>query len=934
MAESAESAGSAAAADKPRKRVPPAGFTLRGRKSTDSLPNLSLGRSPSKEELLSTASPAAVSLAGHRLSLDGSERDEPTNATSQGPPDSGTPPSPFTASRMRNSATAAAAPAPPPGLQGVAPPPPPPAPPPRVGGQSDGLVAPRRRTFSSSPEEILSGMPEQRRRRREALSDGSVRMKRENSIDRDLDLTSMDEGGGPAMWLQQPSPNRNGNALAEGGRSAIAVHRSRLLSASPVQTTHSPWHSPGGAPYADDDGREYQWNFYTELGERCDSPAVPSVSETEDYQAGTTALTFLQRSRHRRGTRPNLVLHVATRPERGRNRRSGGAKSPGDLFTDIFSLDSDDDLQIPVAQPNLVSVHDSRVATALDVAAPRSAAPLICVVSTESAFPPDLQGLPDQCLQRILEHLGDLRSVCRCALVSRKMWQVVPRVPVNQLSFPLGLRLQPADATLALVQDPSLRKAGLVVEKRTQKLSGMVTGMVLGSLPPLQRAWAAALEHGVSKLDVSGYTQLGAIFLLQLRCAVEDVVDLEPEPEMEECLGGSGTMQLPRRLPGSPTESLQHPAILLAPRLLSMDLSYNTSLTALGGLELCSSLTTLKLKGCTQLNDLSALTALQPLQEIELAGCTKLRDLSPIGAVCHQVNLRRLGLSGCQRIRHVDVEPLKNCRGLEDLRMTGLEYLTALDTSASRPAAGAGAGGADLLSQAEHSGGSSCWPRLTKLQLSGCTHMDRIMPALGALAGSAAAVAHPSMLCELDLSFCAALTHLDFLEGCDALLSINVACCAKLECTAGLANCPKLNSVGMWGAARVSSVDSLSSCPMLRLLDCTAMPQLQPPSALVAVLACRQLSQAHFDEPIAKYIEAHISNGAAVRVEETASVLNGLLSPPRRQRRSGGTFRQPPQSARGAAPADKQKPSGTSRRRRGSIGGCVCGVRDEDSPAG
>lgn len=208
------------------------------------------------------------------------------------------------------------------------------------------------------------------------------------------------------------------------------------------------------------------------------------------------------------------------------------------------------------------------------------------------------------------------------------------------------------------------------------------------------------------------------------------------------------------------------------------------------------------------------------------------------------------------------------------------------------------------------------------------------MPALGALAGSAAAVAHPSMLCELDLSFCAALTHLDFLEGCDALLSINVACCAKLECTAGLANCPKLNSVGMWGAARVSSVDSLSSCPMLRLLDCTAMPQLQPPSALVAVLACRQLSQAHFDEPIAKYIEAHISNGAAVRVEETASVLNGLLSPPRRQRRSGGTFRQPPQSARGAAPADKQKPSGTSRRRRGSIGGCVCGVRDEDSPAG
>jgi hypothetical protein len=163
MAESAESAGSAAAADKPRKRVPPAGFTLRGRKSTDSLPNLSLGRSPSKEELLSTASPAAVSLAGHRLSLDGSERDEPTNATSQGPPDSGTPPSPFTASRMRNSATAAAAPAPPPGLQGVAPPPPPPAPPPRVGGQSDGLVAPRRRTFSSSPEEILSGMPEQRR---------------------------------------------------------------------------------------------------------------------------------------------------------------------------------------------------------------------------------------------------------------------------------------------------------------------------------------------------------------------------------------------------------------------------------------------------------------------------------------------------------------------------------------------------------------------------------------------------------------------------------------------------------------------------------------------------------------------------------------------------------------------------------------------------
>jgi hypothetical protein len=767
---------------------------------------------------------------------------------------------------------------------------------------------------------VSVGCPEHRRSRRDSINTGSVRVNRKTEMGRDLELDSMGEPdqGSATTWLRQPSPKGYTGALK-------TDHRAQPMS---VHTTPFP------LSHSDRDGhkgvREYLWKFYRENGERCDSPICKSraYEDNEGLPSGTAFEIFQHTRRHQAAaTRPPGPPSSGNR----REHHSRSIKRPGDLFSDILHLDADEDSALSSAQrPDMASVYNTRVATALNLAFPRSSAPLLCVVSTEARFLPTLNDLPEPCLQRIVELLGDLRSMCRCAMVCHKLWTVVPLVSAETLSFPLGLRLQTADATLALVQDRTLSTSGLVIDKRMSKSGSYLNRVPLpgrSSLPPLHQGWGEALKYGVHKLDLSGYTQLGAVFLAHVRCSRDEPVDLDTCRSKEAF--AAGQMQ-PPMLPGSPAEILQRPVILLAKRLVWLDLSCNTALKSLDGLEICSSLTTLTLKGCTQLKDISALSTMQTLNSIELSDCAQLRDLSALGTVCHQVNLVRIGLSGCQRIRQIDVEPIKQCRGLEELRLAGLEYMSALDISATSPSE------TKLANRGleEH---STCWPRLTKLFLNGCTHMDRIAPSLGIPAGLASTPEvggpsiqlQPSMLRELDLSFCAALVHLDFLEDCTALKQINLACCTKLRCVAGLAHCSELTSLGMWGAEKVKSLDSVRSCQKLVVLDCTAMPELRPHSALSVIMACQRVLQAYFDEPIANFIQSRISSEAQ-KAEEVATVLNGWRSPPRRQRRLANGTRT---LSHDMTASHGQKSAPISRRRalKKSIASCMCGARDNDS---
>jgi len=206
--------------------------------------------------------------------------------------------------------------------------------------------------------------------------------------------------------------------------------------------------------------------------------------------------------------------------------------------------------------------------------------------------------------------------------------------------------------------------------------------------------------------------------------------------------------------------------------------------------------------------------------------------------------------------------------------------------------------------------------------------MDRIAPALGGGTASEGSIHLVSALVHLDLSFCSALTHLDFLEGCSKLRRINLASCANLTDVNGLAHCGQLTHVGMWGAAKVSSIGAIASgCPLLTMLDCTAMPSLRERSALTAVQSCVQLTQAHFDEQIAKFIEEnlHIEATSAEPAMDAAnmSMRAGALSPVRKRGGGGHAAKKG-----GGGQGGSERPR---RGRRGSVD-CFCGVRGPDSP--
>ena len=191
------------------------------------------------------------------------------------------------------------------------------------------------------------------------------------------------------------------------------------------------------------------------------------------------------------------------------------------------------------------------------------------------------------------------------------------------------------------------------------------------------------------------------------------------------------------------------------------------------------------------------------------------------------------------------------------------------------------------------------------------------------------------MLCELDLSFCAALVHLDFLEGCSALTRINLACCAKLQCIAGLAHCPELTSLGMWGAEKVTSLEPVCNCRNLLLLDCTAMPELRPRSALSVVTACQKIIQAHFDARVATFIQSRLADEVETsHAEEVTTVFNGLRAASRRQRRLANGNCASRHGTRITTEASADNPPPVSRRRRKSLVSCICGARDENSTVG
>lgn len=217
-------------------------------------------------------------------------------------------------------------------------------------------------------------------------------------------------------------------------------------------------------------------------------------------------------------------------------------------------------------------------------------------------------------------------------------------------------------------------------------------------------------------------------------------------------------------------------------KLETIDLSSCTLLTSLQGLTSCVSLRSLSLAHCEGLEHLEALAALPYLSCLDLSHCKTLRDVTSLGfcsrlqsldlAYCSELvlieplvdcrALLTLNLSHCDKI---DLEPLRQCVGLQFVSLSGCVQLSDLSLFSSLR-------------------------RLFSLDVSGCCKVSDLRP-----------LSVHTRLRNLALENCRAVISVQPLVSCADLRSLNLAFCVGIEDALPLVGCSNLLELDVTGCS-------------------------------------------------------------------------------------------------------------------------------------
>ena len=347
--------------------------------------------------------------------------------------------------------------------------------------------------------------------------------------------------------------------------------------------------------------------------------------------------------------------------------------------------------------------------------------------------------LPDACILRVMNVLGDVKAVLRCGTVCRKLHKLQPFASASFLRLYL--------------QGMTARQTTSGMSRRT--LTEIVEG---------------CLRHGVTKLDFCDATQMSSRLLAQLG-----------DPEVLRPVGVSASAP-------------PLPVLQLTQRLQHLILSNNSALMSLEGLQAAVELKHLVLRGCTQLASIEGIGPLVKLQTLDLTWCENISDLSPLGE--GHAALKTIALTGCESLKTSHLEPLTlGCAGLEVVRLGGLEYmgsLSLLSGPCSPPATRSGSAKHCWLNlQSLYLNGCKFIEKLTPLgnklvraDLSFC----RALTDTSWLRGC-------GKLEHLNLAHCARIKTLDGCSDCLSLKSIGLWGCAQVKSVDPLTKCRQLQLV-------------------------------------------------------------------------------------------------------------------------------------------
>lgn len=224
--------------------------------------------------------------------------------------------------------------------------------------------------------------------------------------------------------------------------------------------------------------------------------------------------------------------------------------------------------------------------------------------------------------------------------------------------------------------------------------------------------------------------------------------------------------------------------VLGLPLIQRLDLGMCSSITTLGPLSSCRSLTGLSMTGCRQLIDVDAIAACTNMRQLCLRGCHKLNSIRPLCALAH---LLYLEVSQCPILS--DIWPLTDCHALQVLNLSRCSSIS--DTSPL----------------------GYC-SSLTRLNMKGCMQLSHIRHVPGvcdpgevlALSGYVNKI-NPLAKClrlqELDLSECTFLRDTRPLMRCMSLRVLTIGPFYLPDGLLNLAACSRLTSLDIrtpWNA--------------------------------------------------------------------------------------------------------------------------------------
>lgn len=299
-------------------------------------------------------------------------------------------------------------------------------------------------------------------------------------------------------------------------------------------------------------------------------------------------------------------------------------------------------------------------------------------------------------------------------------------------------------------------------------------------------------------------------------------------------------------------------ALRYSPKITELNLSENSYLTDISGMESCApSLTTLNLNYCNRVDSLEVLKTAKKLKSLNLTDCKALTSVLPL-ASCQ--SLEALDLERCSKLRSLEglaklpLQPMKAFDGTTRFSLDGCSALTSL---AHLPALGGKLqslsadhttalksldGLRDIPSltsfSADHSGLSdlsnlSALPALTWIALQHCAQLKDATP-LGQLQKLETVHLTDSAITTLPAGWRGPVTSI-VIKNCHGLTSLGLlpADLVKLVCDE---------------SAGLTRLDGMQSCKKLEVISVQACPALQdlgtPPASLREIQArgCMKLT--------------------------------------------------------------------------------------------